>query len=112
MTEIQGKTILDEIQYVPQLLSYIKMSIDDDKIAGKYLLTGSQKFTVTKGLGETLAGRIALLNLFPMSFSELISSGKLINDATADYFDYACLNDLYPELCANPLTDRQTWYSS
>jgi len=77
MTEIKEKTILDEIQYVPNLLSYLKIEIDKHKNQkGKYILTGSQQFSMMKGISETLAGRIALMSLFPMSYSELLQNKK------------------------------------
>lgn len=115
MTEIKGKTILDEIQYVPNLLSYIKIEIDNDrKQKGKYLLTGSQQFSMMKGLSETLAGRISLLSLYPISFSELIQykDFKEITKNTESYYYYSCLHGLYPELCTNTKMDSKAWYSS
>ncbi len=115
MTEIRDKTILDEIQYVPNLLSYLKIEIDNDKLHyGKYLITGSQQFSLMKGISETLAGRIALLSLFPMSYSELAKE-KYFNaktKSTEAFFSYACLNGLYPELCTNKRSDSRIWYSS
>ena len=69
--------ILDEIQYAPEILSYIKMNIDNyrtavksEEINGKFILTGSQVFTLMGGLTETLAGRIAVFELLPFSFEE------------------------------------------
>lgn len=115
MTEIKGKTILDEIQYVPQLLSYLKIEIDNDKSThGKYIITGSQQFSMMKGISETLAGRIALMNLYPISYSELKTkdSFKKATKSTEDFFNYSCLNGLYPELCSNKNIDSKTWYSS
>src|SRR5581483_617921 len=63
--------ILDEIQYVPELLPYLKMRIDKARrMAGRWLLTGSQQFALMKNVSESLAGRIALLELLPLSLSE------------------------------------------
>lgn len=115
ITEIKGKTILDEIQYVPQLLSYLKIEIDNDKTRfGKYIFTGSQQFSMMKGISETLAGRIALMNLFPISYSELVSNDNFIKEtkSTESFYNYACINGLYPELCTNKNIDSKTWYSS
>ena len=115
MTEIKGETILDEIQYVPQLLSYLKIEIDNDKSThGKYIITGSQQFSMMKGISETLAGRIALMNLYPISYSELKTKDnfKKATNSTEDFFCYSCLNGLYPELCSNKNIDSKTWYSS
>lgn len=115
MSDITGKTIFDEIQYVPELLSYIKMSIDEHPdLKGKFILTGSQQFTMMKNLSESLAGRIALLKLYPVSYTEL-SQTNLFETITKDtyrFFTFACLHGLYPELCTNTAIDPKTWYSS
>jgi len=66
--------ILDEIQYIPSLLSHIKMIVDSDRRKyGQYVLTGSQIFPLMKGVSESLAGRIAIFQLFPLSWKELHS---------------------------------------
>jgi hypothetical protein len=63
--------ILDEIQYVPELLGHIKMRIDADPAAtGRWLMTGSQQFELMAGLSESLAGRVAVLDLYPFSALE------------------------------------------
>lgn len=64
--------ILDEIQYVPSLLSYLKMRIDNapDRY-GQWLLTGSQQFGLMRDVSESLAGRVAILELPPFSQAEL-----------------------------------------
>jgi len=115
MSDITEKTIFDEIQFVPELLSYIKMHIDEyPERKGRFILTGSQQFSMMKNLSESLAGRIALLRLFPISFTELSQThlSKTITKSTNNFFKYACLNGLYPELCTNTAIDTKTWYSS
>lgn len=63
--------ILDEIQYVPTLLSYLKMRIDQEPgRQGRWLLTGSQQFGLMRDVSESLAGRVAILELPPFSQSE------------------------------------------
>lgn len=63
--------ILDEIQYVPEILPYLKIRIDRDrKKFGKWLLTGSQQFQLMKNISESLAGRIVVLELYPFSLLE------------------------------------------
>lgn len=63
--------ILDEIQYVPGLLSHLKMRIDREPGRfGKWLLTGSQQFALMRAVSESLAGRVAILELPPFSQSE------------------------------------------
>lgn len=63
--------IIDEIQYAPQLLPYIKMYVDENKNCGDYWLTGSQMFHVMKGVSESLAGRVGIINLLGLSNSEI-----------------------------------------
>ena len=63
--------ILDEIQYAPEILSYLKIRIDKNrKRTGKWTLTGSQQFQLMKNVSESLAGRIAILDLYPFSLLE------------------------------------------
>ena len=64
--------LIDEIQYAPNLFRYIKMHIDRHKGEhGLFLLTGSQKFVLMKGVQESLAGRVAVLDLYGFSASEI-----------------------------------------
>ncbi|RMG83075.1 MAG: GTP-binding protein, partial [Bacteroidetes bacterium] len=64
--------ILDEIQYLPQLLPYIKRRIDDNRTPGQWILTGSQQFQLMQKVTESLAGRIAILTLLPFSLFEVL----------------------------------------
>jgi len=63
--------ILDEIQYVPELLPSLKRRVDKSKETGQYFLTGSQNFSLMKNVSESLAGRVGILNLFNMTVSEM-----------------------------------------
>lgn len=63
--------IIDEIQNAPQLLSYIKVRVDRDHRPGQWVLTGSQQFPLMRNVGESLAGRVAVLSLFSFGISEL-----------------------------------------
>lgn len=67
----QPPLIIDEIQYAPQLLSAIKMAVDRDKRNGLFWLTGSQKFHLMRGITESLAGRVAIVDLLGLSQAEL-----------------------------------------
>ncbi len=69
------KMILDEVQHVPQLLSYIQEITDRAKINGQFILTGSQSLLLSEKISQSLAGRTAVLKLFPFDFAELASSG-------------------------------------
>lgn len=63
--------IIDEIQYAPNLLSYIKLIVDMSDKKGQYWLTGSQQFHLMKNVSESLAGRVGILDLMGLSLAEL-----------------------------------------
>ena len=63
--------VIDEIQYAPELLPYIKMSVDSSKRKGDFWLTGSQTFHTMKNVSESLAGRVGILKLLGLSNSEI-----------------------------------------
>lgn len=67
--------ILDEIQRVPELLSYIQVIVDERRRPGQFVLTGSQQFELMTTISQSLAGRTALLKLLPLSIEELASCG-------------------------------------
>lgn len=66
----QQPLLIDEIQYAPNLMQYIKMQVDSRKRAGMFWLTGSQQFQMMKGISETLAGRVAIINMLGFSENE------------------------------------------
>lgn len=63
--------IIDEIQYAPNLFSYIKISVDERGKKGQFFLTGSQQFKMMKNVSESLAGRIGIINLPGLSLREI-----------------------------------------
>jgi hypothetical protein len=63
--------VLDEVQRVPELLSYLQGTVDDDQRPGRFILTGSQQFGLLAGITQSLAGRAAMLELLPFSAAEL-----------------------------------------
>ena len=65
------RMILDEIQRVPDLLSYIQVLVDDDDRPGRFIVTGSQNILLMESVSQTLAGRTALLRLYPFSLAEI-----------------------------------------
>jgi predicted AAA+ superfamily ATPase len=62
---------LDEVQHVPELFPVIKMAIDRERVAGRFLLTGSANVLLLPKLSESLAGRMELLTLWPFSHGEM-----------------------------------------
>ncbi|KMK51769.1 ATPase [[Actinobacillus] muris] len=71
MLNHSGKLILDEVQYVPELFSSLKLAIDRQKTSGLFLLSGSQAFELMQNVAESLAGRIAVLKLQGFSLREI-----------------------------------------
>ena len=63
--------IIDEIQYAPNLLRYIKIEVDNSDKKAMYYLTGSQQFNLMKNISESLAGRVGILNLLGLSLREI-----------------------------------------
>ena len=64
---------IDEVQYAPELFSYIKIQVDSQQRYGDYWLSGSQIFRLMRGVSESLAGRVGLLDLFPLSQNEIFN---------------------------------------
>lgn len=67
----QNGVIIDEIQNVPSLFSYLQVVTDERNINGEYIITGSQNFLMMEQISQSLAGRVALFTLLPMSIQEL-----------------------------------------
>ena len=81
------RLILDEIQRAPDLLSYIQVLVDEDDRPGRFIVTGSQNILLMESVSQTLAGRTALLRLYPLSLAELldrppIDAGTLDREST------------------------------
>jgi len=72
-----NRVIFDEVQRVPQLFSYLQSIVDDSKLMGQFILSGSQNFHLMQSITQSLAGRVALFKLFSFDFSEMNSAGLL-----------------------------------
>ena len=71
LQQYQPPIIIDEIQYAPELLPYIKMRVDKSGLHGQYYLTGSQMFHMMKNVSESLAGRVGILSMYSLSRAEI-----------------------------------------
>ena len=99
MRDLTPPFVLDEIQYAPQLLSSIKQIVDGGNLApGAIRLTGSQNFQVMEGVTETLAGRVAVLNLLGLSDNEK----RLTAAPSPDSYFRALLETGFPKLHGVP----------
>jgi len=69
-----GKLFLDEVQYAPELLAAIKRKVDRSREPGQFILSGSQNLSVIKNISESLAGRVAIVELHGLSWQEFTAS--------------------------------------
>lgn len=119
--------LIDEVQYAPELFTYIKIHIDKFHNPGDFWMTGSQIFRLMKGVQESLAGRVALLHMSPMSRREIIGAkcvpfstnfDKLLAEsknippvATPEMFEQIWKGSM-PGLISGQFTERNIYYSS
>jgi len=66
-----GNLIIDEAQHVPELFSYIQGIVDEKKQTGQFILSGSQNFLLLEKISQSLAGRVYVFHLLPLSYAEL-----------------------------------------
>lgn len=125
---IAGRVILDEIQHLPEILSAIKQSIDNDRSPGRYILTGSANILTLPKISESLAGRVELLNLRTLSRNEIVgTTTNVIDRLFADDFPIPsdfdpigkrelveiALTGGYPEAVARKTQERRRiWFNS
>jgi uncharacterized protein len=99
--------IIDEVQYAPALFRHLKSAVDANRSRnGRFLLTGSQKFTLMKGVSESLAGRADIVELETLSLAEI--QGALRQTRV----EAAIVRGGFPELNANPEIDQVAFYNS
>jgi predicted AAA+ superfamily ATPase len=79
--QFADRVILDEVQRAPDLFSYIQSLVDRNDDPGRYILSGSQNFLLLRSIGQSLAGRSAILHLLPLSLAELQGRPPLPLDA-------------------------------
>ncbi|GJL62871.1 MAG: ATPase [Nitrospirales bacterium] len=77
LQRFQPPILIDEIQYAPELLPYIKIHVDRHRRLGLFWLTGSQQFQLMQGVSESLAGRVGIVNLLGLSMRELQKKPQL-----------------------------------
>ncbi|MFH1838056.1 MAG: ATP-binding protein [Candidatus Kuenenbacteria bacterium] len=96
--------ILDEVQRVPNIFSYIQTIVDEKNVSGQFILTGSQNILLQENLSQSLSGRVAILKLLPLSFEELKNTQKKINSIEQYLF-----NGFYPRIYDKKITAND-WY--
>jgi hypothetical protein len=98
--------IIDEAQSVPDLFSYIQTLVDEDQRPGRFVLTGSQNFGLLARITQSLAGRVAILHLLPLSMGELRAGGVALGD-----IDEWLYRGFYPALYRGTI-DPSNWHAA
>ena len=119
--------LIDEVQYAPELFPYIKIQVDKTHTPGDFWLTGSQLYKLMHGVQESLAGRVALLNLFSLSQSEvegredppfsvelssLTQRKPFVHSAAAPETFERIWKGSMPAILSGAVTDRDVFYSA
>ena len=119
--------LIDEVQYAPELFTYIKIHIDKNHTPGDFWMTGSQIFRLMRGVQESLAGRVALLHMSPLSqreidsrpavpfstnFDMLVAESKKIKPITAPEVYKRLWKGSMPGIVSGLFPDREIYYSS
>lgn len=129
LQRFEPPVLIDEVQYAPGLLPFVKMAVDADRHPGLFWLTGSQQFQMMKGVSETLAGRVAILNLLGFSRRERYRRDLRVSPFLPTKPGLAeregsrtrsglkrVYRDIWtgslPALIAGPVTNRDLFYSS
>ena len=119
--------LIDEVQYAPELFTYIKIHVDENHNPGDFWLTGSQVFRMMRGVQESLAGRVALLHMSPLSqreisgaecvpfttdFDTLLEQSNKIKPASTQEIFARFWNGSMPGLVSGDFAGRDIYYSS
>lgn len=106
LSQYPSGAVFDEIQNVPELLSYLQQIVDESKVPGRYVITGSRQYALRQEVSQSLAGRIGQITLLPFSNGELKQAGLLPEN----------LNNLlyqghYPPIYDRPVSPS-AWYEN
>lgn len=107
LAQFKNGAILDEVQKVPDLFSYLQQILDETKKTGLFILSGSNNFLLQENISQTLAGRIAYIHLLPLSIDELKQNKLLKNDV-----NNLLHKGLYPELYNKKNISSNDWYAN
>ena len=101
LSQLGEGAIIDEVQHVPALLSYLQVLADEIGRNGLFVLTGSEQFSLSRAISQSLAGRTALLRLLPFSLAERQRMGA------SDAIDDLIYSGFYPRILDHGLDPRQ-----
>jgi predicted AAA+ superfamily ATPase len=106
LAQFTNGAILDEIQRVPKIFSYLQQILDETKKRGLFILSGSNNFLLQENISQSLAGRIAYITLLPLSIAELSAANKL--EAS---FQQTIFKGGYPEVIAKKV-NAVDWFNN
>ncbi len=104
LARFEDGLILDEVQRCPELFSWLQGIVDGERRMGRFVLTGSQEFGLRAGITQSLAGRVGLVHLLPLSLHELLKASLL-----PESLDLAMLRGGYPPVYDRDLAPR-LWF--
>jgi uncharacterized protein len=107
LAQFKNGAILDEVQKVPVLFSYLQQVLDETKKTGLFILSGSNNFLLQENISQTLAGRIAYIHLLPLSIDELKQNNLFKKDVNG-----LLHKGLYPELYNRKNISPNDWYAN
>lgn len=101
LQQYQTPLIIDEIQYAPELLSYIKIRVDQVRQNGLYYLTSSQMFPMMRDVSESLAGRVGILSMYSLSRAEIEGreSEPFLPDKIKEAASTDTITDIFEKIC-------------
>ncbi|MBR3057560.1 MAG: ATP-binding protein [Clostridiales bacterium] len=122
LQQYAAPVIIDEIQYAPELLPFIKIKVDEQRINGQYYLTGSQMFNMMSNVSESLAGRVGILSMYSLSRAEIEGRDSIpfnpsaiknltSDDVISDIFD-KILRGGMPQIISDPGLSYEDYYGS
>lgn len=100
---LKENVIIDEVQRIPDLLSYIQVYVDEKQKPGQFILTGSAQFELLESITQSLAGRTALLTLLPFSFGEIYRKEDVTD------IDQVLLKGFYPRIFDKQLVPEEAY---
>lgn len=130
LSKHKSPLIIDEVQNAPILFEYIESVVNKKRLEtgnanGMYILTGSQKFKLMKNVTESLAGRVGVINMSPLSYNEIVGKketpfevdinrnyDKHISKLSIDSLFNQITKGFYPELYRNPELEKDLFYSN
>lgn len=107
LAQFPDGAILDEVQRVPDILSYIQVLVDEHQIPGEFIITGSHNLLLMEQIGQSLAGRVSLTTLLPPSIAEL-GTERLSAMSTSDII----FRGQYPKLYENQDIEAGHFYDN